>query len=345
MAYPIWEDYLAALGTGTYLDYTIEVGGTQVFAGRAYSKTGAADWLTARINDVVADYFTKVVPNFGGATPVAIPNVTAVVKVGGTTKAEVEFTPDWSYNYDMVNSYDAARAAAGICVPIDGWVVQGQHLLYSDLGTPATPVMRVTYMGERGDFDPWLGVGQGSFNNDFFISGWWEDVTLTNSVSGARVFSIDLSPYSDVYKVEIEGHTWKVWKGCCRYVLHYMNAYGGWDSLLIRGNGKQTDTLKRYTRKVPYHNGTSTARGTDNYVNELGAKYELHPGTMTEDQAARMPHLLNSACVYLEDMQAGRIFPVVLTNSTTEHKTWANQGHKLVEYTIECELAQDRLRR
>ena len=77
----------------------------------------------------------------------------------------------------------------------------------------------------------------------------------------------------------------------------------------------------------------------------MGAKYELHPGTMTEAQAARMPHLLNSPEVYLEDMQAGRIFPVVLTNTTSEHKTWANQGHKLVEYTIECELAQDRLRR
>ena len=345
MAYPIWEDYLAALGTGTYLDYTIEVDGYQVFAGRAYSKTGATDWLTAKINDIVADYMARAVPNFASSTPVAIPNTTAVVKVGGTSVASVEFTPDWSYDYDMVSGYDAARAAAGICCPIDGWISGRQHLLYSDLGSPATPTMRVTYMGERGDFQPWLGSGNGSFNNDFFISGWWEDVNLTNSVSGPRVFAIDLSSYIDIYKVEIEGHTWKAWPGCCRYVLHYINAYGGWDSLLIRGNGKQTDTLKRYTRKVPYHNGTSTARGTENYVNEMGVKYELHPGTMTEAQAARMPHLLNSCCVYLEDMQEGKIWPVVLTNTTSEHKTWANQGHKLVEYTIECELAQDRLRR
>ena len=334
---------MATLGEGTYLDYTIEVGGYQVFAGRAYSKTGAVDLLYAKINDIVADYMGRVLPAFGSSTTTAIANpisnITAVVKVAGNVVASVEFTPDWSYDFNYVRETD------GISFPIDGWIVQGQHLLYSDLGSPATPTMRVTYMGERGDFQPWLGSGNGSFNNDFFISGWWEDITLTNSVSGARDFYINLAPYADLYKVEIEGHTWRVWPGCCRYVLHYINAYGGWDSLLIRGNGKQTDTLKRYTRKEPYYNGTYVNRGTENYVNEMGVKYELHPGTMTEAQAARMPHLLNSCCVYLEDMQEGKIWPVALTNTTSEHKTWANQGHKLVEYTIECELAQDRLRR
>ena len=339
MAHPIWKDKYVTLGTATYLDYTIEVGGYQVFAGRAYSRSGSAEPLAVKVNDIVADYLERGTPNWAAELAAAIPTITAVVKVGGTAVDTTEYYNDWSYDLDYVREVD------GLAKPIDGWVANGQHLLFTTMGN-WTPTMRVTYMGERGDFQPWLGSGNGSFNNDFFISGWWQDVTLNNNgLTGQRVFCLDLSQYADLYKVTICGKTWKIWPGCCRYVLHYLNAYGGWDSLLIRGNGKQTDTLKRYTRKVPYHNGTSTARGTENYVNEMGAKYELHPGTMTEAQAARMPHLLNSPEVYLEDMQEGRIFPVVLTNTTSEHKTWANQGHKLVEYTIECELAQDRLRR
>lgn len=356
MATPIWKDYFVELGIDEYLDYTIEIDGSQVFAARAYSRTGAPDFLTAKINDVVADYFTRAVPLFYSDSPIALtPNVTAVVKVAGVTKATLEFTPDWSYNYDMLSDYDTARAAAGICIPVDGWIVQGQHLLFSYLGPTATPVLRITYLGERGDFQPWLSPGEGSFSRDFFVSGWWQDINLvTYSGSGARVYSINLSEYSDIYKVEIGSKvgdiftpikTWRVWNGCCRYVLHYMNAYGGWDSLLIRGNGMQTDTLKRYTRKVQYHNSTITNRGTENYVNEMGAKYILHTGIMTDEQSSRMHHLLNSPEVYLEDMKNGNIFPVVLTNTTSEHKTWPNQGHKLIEYTIEAELAQERIRR
>lgn len=340
MANPIWKDFFATLGTGEYFDYTILVDNAQVYAGRAYSKTGAASPVSIKINEVVADYIPQAIPNWGDPDPAEIPSVYAVVKVGNITITSGSFTPDWSYDYDnFVPEVD------GICHPIDGWISNQQTLLYSTLGS-WTPTMRVTFMGERGDFAPWLGPGDGDFNNDFFISGWWQDVTLSNyDRTGWRVFAIDLSQYADVYKVEIGGKTWKVWPGCCRYVLHYQNAYGGWDSLLIRGNGKQTDTLKRYTRKVPYDNRTYYYGGTDNYVNEIGAKFELHPGPMTEDQAARMHHLLNSRCVYLEDMQAGQIRPVVLTNATSEYKTWANQGHKLIEYTIEAELAQDRLRR
>jgi hypothetical protein len=349
MAYPIWKDYNVLLGTGEYFDYTISVDGAQVYAGRAYSKTGQSDPVYIKVNDIIADYFTRAVPNWYDPDPAAILDIAAVVKVGETTKASLIFAPDWSYNDNYLRSRD------GLSFPIDGWICNGQQLLYSDAGTPATPNMRVTFMGERGDFAPWLSPEHGDFGNDFFISGWWEDVTLYNyGRTDARVFAIDLRDYTDIYKVEIGTladsvftplRSWKIWRGCCRYVLHYINAYGGWDSLLIRGNGKQTDTLKRYTRKVPYNNGSAFYGGTENYVNEIGAKYELHPGIMTEAQAARMFHLLNSCCVYLEDMQEGAIRPIVLTNATSEYKTWANQGHKLIEYTIEAELAQDRLRR
>lgn len=339
MAYPIWKDWFVTLGTGAWFSYKVLIDGVEVFNGKAYSKTGVASQVQVKVNDIVADYLGRAVPDWSVETPVAIPSVYVQVKVANTILDAKELYGNWSYENDFVPEVD------GLCFPVDGWITEGQHLLYSTLGN-WIPTMRVTYMGERGDFAPWLSANNGDFGNDFFISGWWENVSLDNNgLTGMRVFAVDLSQYSDVYKVEIGGKTWKIWRGCCRYVLHYMNGYGGWDSLLIRGNGKQTDTLKRYTRKVPYDNGTASNRGTENYVNEIGAKYEFHPGPMTERQASRMWHLLNSVSVYLEDLEKGEIRPIVLTNAVSEYKTWDNQGHRLIEYTIEAELAQDRMRR
>ena len=66
---------------------------------------------------------------------------------------------------------------------------------------------------------------------------------------------------------------------------------------------------------------------------------------MSDDEASRMHHLLNSPNVYLLDMETDEMMPVVLTNTTTEYKTYKGNGGKLVNYTIEATLAQERIRR
>lgn len=340
---PIWRDYNVTLGYGTYFDYTIIVDGVTAFAGRAYSHSGEAEYVSIKVNDIVADYLQRTIPTFyDEILPVTIYGATAKVKVGSTELAEETFFADWSYD----RNYQQARD--GLCFPIDGWISNNQHLLYSDLGSVDDITMHLTYQGPHPDFQPWTAPGHGSFNSDFLIMADSEDITLDGDGTEGqpRVFPIHLWDYSDLAEVYIGGYTWKVWPGCCRYVLHYINAFGGWDSFLIRGNFKQTDSVKRYNHKIPYNNRwDDQERGTDTYVAELTPKYVLHSGMLTENQASRMHHLLNSCCVYLEDMQEDKVLPVVLTNSSTEHKTWDNQGHRLIEYTIEAELAQERIRR
>ena len=58
-----------------------------------------------------------------------------------------------------------------------------------------------------------------------------------------------------------------------------------------------------------------------------------------------MHHLLNSTEVYLYDILKDQMIPVVLTNSTSEYKTYRNNGYKLFNYTIEVSYANDRIRR
>ena len=132
---------------------------------------------------------------------------------------------------------------------------------------------------------------------------------------------------------------------CKEWVLYYVNAYGGWDSLLIEGNTMERDSLKRYTREMEYDNRETRNRGTQNYANEISKVYTLNTSWMSDAESLRMHHLLNSPEVYLFNINTGEIFPVVLNNTTTEFKTYKNNGCRLVNYTIEATIAQDRIRR
>lgn len=130
-----------------------------------------------------------------------------------------------------------------------------------------------------------------------------------------------------------------------KYVLYYINAFGGWDSFLIEGNHKESDNLTRHTRSIEYDNTTPYDRGRDNFVNEITKKLTLHTSWLTDDQSKRMHHLLNATQVYLYDLEEYVLAPVLLTNTTTEYKTYKSNGGKLVNYDIEVEFANERVRK
>jgi hypothetical protein len=127
--------------------------------------------------------------------------------------------------------------------------------------------------------------------------------------------------------------------------LYYVNAYGGWDQFLLEGNDMEADELTRYIREVEYDNNQLVNRGTDNYVSEISKTWTLHSGLLTDDQASRMHHLLNSQMVFLCHISSGDMIPVIMKTNTCEYKTFKNQGRRMVEYTMEVGLAQNRIRR
>ena len=174
------------------------------------------------------------------------------------------------------------------------------------------------------------------FNSDFAKS-------VRSAASGTAVFRP--SAWSEVTSITINGIRYDVVDDCSRYALYYLNAYGGWDTLLIEGNHLEVDNLTRHTRDVEYDNRSIQNRGRQNYVNEISKALTLHTSWMSDDESSRMHHLLNSTEVYLYDILKDQMIPVVLKNSTSEYKTYRNNGHKLFNYTIEVSYANDRIRR
>ncbi len=342
MAQPIWKDYFADLGSSESVEYRIKAGSTSgpvIYRGKAYLRPDA-NTIKVRINDVCADYMTNRMPdtadravtdNLGGS-------VFYVEKYNGTlwsTATNVEFTYDWSYDYD----YDPE--VSGMAFPITGRMDERQPLIFSAYDQQTlTAVVRFK---DGTSINVYLPIEvtadfNDDYSNDFAIS-------LMRAYTSGTV-ALSLAPWQGlVESVTIGQNTYEVVSSCRKYALYYLNAYGGWDFLLVEGNYKETDNLTRHNMQQQYDNSNPMNRGKRNYLNEIVKNYSLHTGWLLDHESDRMHHLLNSPQVFLLDIPSGRMMPVVLTNTTTEYKRFRTNGNRMVDYEITAELAHDRIRR
>ena len=336
MANPIWKDYYVNLGTADSVEYRILCNESLVYAGKAWKRPGQTD-NTIRINDICADYLTNVLPSLSNSefTEVGIPSFVVQTLSGETwsQKASVQFFMDWSYDYH----HDPARD--GLSFPINGKVDSRQWLIHSAFNASSVRADITLADGSTTFIIIPIEISA-DFNEDFNIDF---AKSVRSAQTGTAVFK--LKGYKDVKSVTIGNVKYEMVNNCNRFSLYYANAHGGWDSLLIEGNHSEVDNLTRYTRDVEYDNRGVQNRGTLNYVNEVSKSLTLHTSWMSDDESSRMHHLLNSTEVYLYDLETEQMIPVLLTNATTEYKTYKSNGGKLVNYAIEVKYANGRIRR
>lgn len=322
MANPIWKDYYVNLGTSDF-EYRILCDEVEVYYGKAIRRPGQT-YNNIRINDICADYIEHHVPDFserftigGGAT------FLVQKKVASTTWQDVEsvtFYADWSYEHDFNPQLN------GLSCPINGRVTLLTPVPYSAI--------------EFDEVEVYINKGGGSEDYWYFNGDYKTGTSLVDIH--------ELAVGNTIYMRETNvtnNRRYVIVDSCAEYALYYVNAYGGWDMLLIEGNHSESDGISRFTREVEYDNRVVSNRGRQNYVNEISKDLTLHTSWMSDDESARMHHLLNSTNVYLFDIDKQSLTPVILKNATTDHKTYKSNGCKLVNYAIELSLANDRVRR
>lgn len=343
---PIWKDRIVDLGTTDSKEFAIEVVGVgRIYEGKAWKKPGA-DNIEVRVNDICADYLYNVIPQMAQSEfedlsfPVTFKTVVPVIIVdnyGNETTSyvirdEVNFLNDWSYDYSYDPSVD------GMAFPINHKVDLNQWVVWT--GFDVNQVVATIELVDGTTTQVTLDFSiPGDFNNDF-NSDFLRMIMAT--ATGTTMFKP--STWGDVKSITINGIKYEV-VNCNRYVLYYANAHGGWDSLVVEGNHTEIDNLTRYTREVDYDNRTIQNRGRINFVNEITKSITLHTSWLKDDESARMHHLLNATNVYLYDIVTDEFIPVILGNTTTEYKTYRNNGNKLVNYTIDAVFANERIRR
>lgn len=336
MANPIWKDYYVDLGAGESCQYRILVNADIVYSGKAWKRPGNAT-INIRVNDICADFLNHTLPNLSPEefTSLSYPVKFKVQKYGTSWEdvTTIEFLNDWSYDYGYNVLTD------GMAFPVNGKIDINQWLTYTAYGVETITATILLQDGTTTIVQIPLEVGadfNADFNTDFLRS-------VKAAGGGTAVFRP--SSYGNVAKMTINGVTYDVVDRCTRYVIYYINAYGGWDSLLIEGNHQEADELNRYMRDVEYDNRNVQNRSKKNYINEITKKLVLHTSWMSDEESLRMHHLMNSIDVYLYDMQLGQMIPVVVDDSETKYKTYKGEGGKLVNYSINVTIAHDRIRR
>lgn len=337
---PIWKDKFVDLGQHDSMEFCIRVNGTSteiIYRGKAYRRPGETH-VKVKVNDICADYMQNILPTLSQAefTDLTFPLKFYVQRRNEdswVTAEIVEFMNDWSYDY----SYNPATM--GMSFPVNGRIDERQWVVFTAYeessvtatlsfkdGTSSQVIIPIEISADFSD----------DFNTDFARSA-------RSAGSGTAVF--DLSAWEDVASITINGREFQVVTDCKEWVLYYVNAFGGWDSLLIEGNAIERDNLTRHNREMAYDNRDIKNRGIQNYVNEISKSYTLHTSWLSDNESSRMHHLLNSTEVYLFNINSGEMIPVTLNNTTTEYKTYRSNGGKLVNYAIDVTIAQDRTRR
>ena len=337
MANPIWKDYYVNLGTAESVQFRILVGENVIYTGKAYKRPGQSN-NQIRINDICADYLENVFPALSQSTftsanqPMSFV-VQTLSETTWSTKTTVSFDNNWSYDYDY------NPATMGMAFPINNRIDIRQWVVFTAYN--ASTITATIRLSNGSSFDAIILVEISDDFNDDFNMDFSQSVRAAQT--GTAVF--DLSQWGDVESITIGNKTFKVVNTCSRYALYYVNAYGGWDSLLIEGNHSEVDNLTRHMRETEYDNRNVQNRGTHNYVNEIVKTLTLHTSWLSDDESSRMHHLLNSTNVYLGDIRSGAMIPVVLIDTQTDYKTYKGNGGRLVSYSINVTIAQERIRR
>lgn len=319
MAEPIWKDYYVTLGTNDSYQYAIWIDGVKVYEGLAHKRPGA-DSVSIKVNDVVADFLAvKYDEKFfkGGEAECAI------YLIGGLRDTELmreTFYNNWSYDDSF------SPLVRGLSCPINSRVMVSTPIPYSCLNADELEVevegsnadIRYYYLNEKGK------IGHYLVQDDFYNAP--DELAFKDSLPEKHI-------------------RYNVVDSCARYALYYLNAYGGIDILLIEGNHSEKDSLTRQTMEVEYDNRSISNRGRGDYAVELVKTLTLHTSWLSDDEASRMHHLLNSPQVFLFDIEKQQMIPVLLKNTTTEYKTYKGNGGKLINYVIEVEYANKMIRR
>lgn len=328
---PIWKDYIWSEETiNDYIEYHLDDGGTTIYAGKAYKYPGA-DRVEFLLNSVTENYLSNAISFPTVSSTSVMPNYlkdfTLVTSTGN--EKPIIFFNDWSYkDTDLTSGYFLSD-------PITGLIDPRQYIVASWL----------------------LPTGEGIVNRFYYKDGIQTatDVTLKSGINGytfvenitnlqlgcgdyivmAFVVSGTISQKQIKYTIDNTGKD---------YVLYYVNAAGGWDSLLIEGNVKKTDEFESesYIKRVLR---PSTEFARNKYLNTITSSWTLYTGYLNDEQASKMYNLLESTQVYLHNLKDNTITPVLITDTSCEYKTYTNQGKNKFYYTINVESSQDNYRK
>lgn len=161
--------------------------------------------------------------------------------------------------------------------------------------------------------------------------------------SGVSTYVVDAADFEGMELFFSGRSMYKVVECKVDYALVYLNAYGGWDTFGFM-QGKRTDNFTQFDYSKAYNNQTLEF-GRKRQITEITPSWELTSGWLKEDEAERFAkHLIPTGQAYLQDIAAGKWYPVIITDTKAEYKN-QRYSNALINYTLKVQASQDRPRR
>lgn len=168
--------------------------------------------------------------------------------------------------------------------------------------------------------------------NGRYVAGMYKMNTSVNGQSGTVTNSLT-------------GGAYNVLADCGEYALYYLNAYGGWDALLIDGTVLKKSTITQYTTDRNVNNNRIEFEQAK-YINEIQDAYEINTGFLTDEQAANLSkNLIPSKEVYLHIISDNKIIPVLITDANVTYQTYQTNNLQMPQYKINVKESQIKLRK
>lgn len=319
---PIWKDveYIFVDDTeyGIYYDRIHYFQGQMfvdeilLFKGKAYLPPDNSV-VKVSINKICQNYMNENPNIFDGAVGYSHSyNEFKLKNSYGTLLHTYRFVNDWSYK----------ELTLGIKTnPIIPHIADGQKLFFSAFATEQKTIK----WGMR-YYD-----GTADYNNTEYVA---DDFTTVMVVASRQKY-VNTFYFGD--------KSFTVLPKCeCKYVLYYMNPYGGYDWLPITGKVVRKDKVETFVYTKNYNNTTADF-GKNRYLSNITVSYNLNTGWLTQEQSDRMWELLESNTVWLHNLDEDRIYPVMITDTNIEHKQKFGKKKRL-SYSINVELSQTRER-
>lgn len=315
---PVWKDeyFVFPSEYGDIVDYKINIGNETIYSGKVMKYPDAED-VSINITKMIRSYLNSEINNIS-TTKIQNYIKEFSIIVDDKVIGRYNIYNDWSYTDNVYKLWNQ---------PIKSEVGVGQLLPISIMNIDNSDVVTLT---------------EEVIRNGNVVS------TMISSYAPKQMF-LKVSNLSnlmggDIYRVKVDNEilNYKV-IDCKDYCLYFTNSYGAFDSMLVKGNSKQTDKINsQYYNK--FFNNTLTDFEKKKYINIIKTEYVLYTDYFDDEQQSKFHNLLESVEVYLHDLKNNIILPVNITNTNCEYKTFTNNGRQKFNNTINVELSQEKIR-
>ena len=317
---PIWQDIKYTF-TEPIAEFSIREfnSGEILYRGRSYQNP-KLEPNSIYVNRLVENWINT--PNFNPYLTQRVRGgygIFDLLDVNGNVLQNYQFVNDWSYN---INEFKAGLLSRPILN--NTYAIRGQYLPFSIFGDDDINDVIFGYKLNNGtDYQDNVNV-----SND--VLHVWNDEVKSNAqdISFAYIGKLKI-PFEEPCKN--------------RYVLYYVNPFGGYDWFNHIAKTTQKDNLQTYNY-IQNVDNTTINFGKNRYLTEINKTFEFTTKWVKDDESNRMWYLLESNKVWLHDVVENKIYPIVLTDTSVDYKQ-KTPNQKIIQYTFNATISHSRVRK